>query len=49
MHDTISPSIIGLYWLAASFTAATLWTFTARRLKRAGHRAAARCYCGTCS
>jgi hypothetical protein len=45
----LSPGIIGLYWLAASFAAATAWTLAARHFKRAAHRTTARCYCGTCT
>jgi hypothetical protein len=44
----LSPGLIGLYWLAASFAIATAWAYVVPRVKRAAHNATARCHCGTC-
>lgn len=52
----VSPSIVGMYWLAASFGAAALWAAAceiARWLHRSIDRAAtlpagSHCHCGTC-
>lgn len=44
----MSPGIIAMYWLLASFATATAWSLIVRHIKRAGHRTTARCHCGTC-
>lgn len=46
-ENPMSPGIIGLYWLAASFATATLWHLAARGLRRRP-RPTRTCYCGTC-